>query len=147
MNENKQQDITNKGMKYEPMLVAGLTMEAYLEKETAPRVPSLWGQNYDKYKPYLCDTIIGDGLQLVRLWTINNRPYHWLIRIDSNTDVNADDFEWDEELLTHIEEECGSCKDDCECHDTDEPCQYPIVDWDGGGWEMVANFRTGEKGS
>ena len=58
----------------------------------------------------------------------------------------AIDLEWDEGLLTVIEDECGRCKDNCECYDTDEPCQYPIVDWSGGGWGMVANFRTGERG-
>ena len=137
-----------KAMPYNAVLVAGLTMEDYLKKETAPRAPSMWGQEYPEYKPYLCDTIIGDGLQLVYLWTINNRPYHWLIRIDSHTDVNADEFEWDEGLLQIIETECGACGDDCKCHDKeDEECKYPIVDWGGGGWGMVANFRTGEEGS
>lgn len=131
-----------KAMPYDTMLVAGLCMEDYLKLKTAPRIPELWWQKYPEYEPYLCDTIISDGLQLVRLWTIDDRPHHWLIRIDSSTDVNADDFDYDEGILQHIEEECGICDCDDMCD-----CEYPIIRWGGGGWGMVANFATGIEGS
>lgn len=142
MNEDiKQQDTTNKGMEYEPMLVAGLTLDAYLKKETATRKASLWGTEVE-FAPHLCETITGDGLQLVYLSSIDMRPYYWLMRIDSHTDISDDDFDWENELLIPIEEECGGCNCDDLCE-----CQYPQIRWGGGSWGMVANFRTGEKGS
>lgn len=132
------------------ILVAGLSLEEWITKETATRTPSLWGQKYPEYCPYLCDTIIGDGLQLVYLGTINNRPYHWLILIDSKTDVSSDDFDF-EDILQPIEEECGSCEgvDECEsCQENGEECEYPNnISWSGGHWGMVVNFGTGEVGS
>ena len=131
------------------MLVDGLSLEEWISKETAPRIPSLWGRKYPEYCPYLCETVIGDGLQLVYLGTINNRPYHWLILIDSKTDVSSDDFNF-EDILQSIEEECGSCEDDsCErCQENGEECEYPSnISWSGGYWGMVVNFGTGEVGS
>ncbi len=131
------------------MLVDGLSLEEWISKETAPRIPSLWGQKYPEYCPYLCETVIGDGLQLVYLGTINNRPYHWLILIDSKTDVSSDDFDF-EDILQPIEEECGSCEDDsCErCQENGEEFEYPNnISWSGGHWGMVVNFGTGEVGS
>ena len=132
------------------MLVAGLSLEEWIAKETAPRTVSLWGQEYPDFKPYLCENIIGDGLQLVYLGTINNRPHYWLIRIDSKTDVSSDDFDF-EDILQLIEEECGRCEgiDECEsCQENGEECEYPNnISWGGGHWGMVVNFGTGEVGS
>jgi len=119
------------------------TMEQIIERATSQRVPTLWGQEYPEYKPCLCETILGDGLQLVYLWTTDNRPYHWLIRIDSNTDVNANDFNF-EDILQPIEEEFGRCDGNCECNETGNLCEYPIVCWYGGGWGVIANLGTGE---
>ena len=132
------------------MLVAGLSLEEWIAKETAPRTVSLWGQEYPDFKPYLCENIIGDGLQLVYLGTINNRPHYWLIRIDSKTDVSSDDFDF-EDILQLIEEECGRCEgiDECEsCQENVEECEYPNnISFGGGHWGMVVNFGTGEVGS
>lgn len=139
--EVKQRDTTKKGMEYEPMLVAGLTMEAYLKKETAPITIRFWAEDYE-VTPYLCGTIIGDGLQLVYISSIDMRPYYWLLRIDSNTNVNEDDFDYENEILEHVEEECGGCN----CEDMCD-CEYPIMKWGGGSWGMVANFKTGQEGS
>ena len=132
------------------VLVAGLSFDEWIAKETAPRTPSLWGEKYPEYSPYLCENVIGDGLQLVYLGTINNRPYHWLILIDSKTNVSDDDFNF-EDILQPIEEECGSCEgiDECEsCQENEEECEYPHnISWGGGHWGMVVNFGTGEVGS
>lgn len=139
----KENETTNKqqAMTYDAVLVAGLTLEAYLKKETAPRTIRFWAEDY-KVTPHLCGTIIGDGLQLVYISSIDMRPYYWLLRIDSKTNVNEDDFDYDNEILEHVEEECGGCN----CEDLCD-CKYPIMRWGGGCWGMVANFKTGKEGS
>mgnify|MGYP006973006014 FL=1 len=152
MSESTKQTLNEaeNGNKSKPLLVAGLSLEQWIAKETAPRTPSLWGQKYPEYSPYLCKNVIGDGLQLVYLGTINNRPYHWLILIDSKTDVSSDDFDF-EDILQPIEEECGSCEgiDECEsCQENGEECEYPNnISWGGGHWGMIVNFGTSEVGS
>jgi len=146
---NKQLDTKQAQTKPElyTVLVAGLTMEEYLKKQTAPKTITFWGTKYE-FTPYLLDEIIGDGLQLCYLGSINSRPHYWLIRIDSKTDVSSDDFDF-EDLLQPIEEECGRCDDDgCErCEENGTECEYPAISWGGGHWGMVANFATGQEGS
>ncbi len=111
-------------------------------KETSLRTPSLWGVEHTEFSPYLCKTILGDGLQLVYLGTMNNRPYYWLIRIDSKTDISSDNFDF-EYILQPIEEECGKCEGDgCEtCKENGQYCQYPHnISWGGGHWGTIVNF-------
>jgi len=43
--------------------------------ETRKQTASLWGKSIE-FEPVLCSTIFGDGLQLVYLGTIDQRPYH-----------------------------------------------------------------------
>jgi len=140
---NQKIDLTMKADKpKEVEIIDGLSMDEWIKKETEKRTPLLWGKKFPEYSPYLCETILGNGLQLVWLCTTDNRPYHWLIRIDSDTNV-YNDFDF-ENILQPIEEECGSCSDDCECRDTEEECKYPIIKWSGGQWGMIVNFGSGE---
>ena len=135
--------------RHKHVLVAGLSLKEWISKETAPRIPILWGQKHAEFSPYLCENIIGDGLQLVYLGTINNRPYHWLILIDSKTGISSNDFDF-EDILQPIEEECGRCiEDGCEsCQENGEECDYPNnISWGGGHWGMIVNFGTGDVGS
>lgn len=149
-----------------PLLVSGLSIEQWIEKETAPRVAKLWGEGVE-FSPVLCDKIIGDGQQLVYLGTINQRPYHWLIRIDSKTDIESDDFDFEDILLPleecfgrqadYIsEEEFEQSKADgdeecniCETYEewTESNWNYPRIGWDGGHWGLIVNMITGEVGT
>ena len=149
-----------------PLLVAGLSLEQWIEKETAPRTAKLWGEGVE-FSPVLCDEIIGDGQQLVYLGTISQRPYHWLIRIDSKTDIESDNFNF-EDILQPLEEcfrQGADYIDEEEFNqlkaDGDEECNicetyeewleanwnYPVIQWDGGHWGLVVNMVTGEVGS
>ena len=148
------------------VLVAGHSLEQWIEKETAPRIAKLWGDGVE-FSPVLCDEIIGDGKQLVYLGTISQRPYHWLIRIDSQTDINSDDFDF-EDILEPIEECFGRQEEYISEEefnqlkaDGDEECnicetyeewlesnyEYPRIGWDGGHWGLVVNMATGDVGS
>ena len=44
------------------LLVDGLTIDQWVEKETAPQSVSLWGDPIT-FSPVICSKIIGDGLQ------------------------------------------------------------------------------------
>jgi len=146
------------------LLVAGLSLEQWIENETKERTATHWTVK-TTFTPVICDTIVGDGLQLVYLGTIDQRPYHWLIRIDSETDINGDDFDI-ETLLNPLEECFGKHpdyvhneqeffelkkNDELEEYDTfeeyDSACQYPALWWNGGHWGVVVNMVTGEVGS
>ena len=145
------------------LLVAGLSIEEWIEKETAQRLAKLWGEGVE-FSPALCDKIIGDGLQLVYLATIGQRPYYWLIRIDSKTDIESDDFDF-EDILQPLEE-CFGMREKYISEnefqqlkaDGDEECNicetyeewlesnwnYPVIGWDGGHWGLVVNMVTGK---
>lgn len=147
------------------LLVAGLTIDQWVEKETAPQSVRHWGDPIT-FSPVICGKIIGDGLQLVYIGSIDQRPYYWLIRIDSKMDINDDDFDI-ETLLEPIEDECGrgdqwvseadfyaekaKGNDDYEGHETYEDWHehnytYPVIRWDGGHWGLIVNMVTGKIG-
>lgn len=149
-----------------PLLVNGLSIEEWIAKETAPRIAKLWGEGVE-FSPAICDEIIGDGLQLVYLGTISQRPYHWLIRIDSKTDIESNDFNVEdilqplencfgesadyidkeefEQLKAAGDEECNICETYDEWLESN--WNYPVIGWDGGYWGLVVNMVTGEVGS
>jgi len=126
------------------MLVNGLTQEEYLTKETSLQKGKFWAVEYE-FTPYLCETIIGYGKQLIYLGTLNQRPYYWLIMIDSNTDLSLENFDY-EDILQLIEEECGHFRYDDKDYNEDD-CKYPMICCeDGIHWGMVVNFITGKEG-
>jgi len=151
------------------LLVAGLSLEQWIEKETKEITVKHWGVE-TTFTPVICDTVIGDGLQLVYLGTIDQRPHHWLIRIDSKTDIDDDDFDF-EDILQPLEE-CFGRHPDCAVNEEDfyeykkikkigyedlddydsyeeynEACQYPAIWWGGGHYGLVVNMVTGDVGS
>lgn len=95
-------------------------IKLYLEQQQQETEASLW-QSTVKFKPYLLERIFGDGMKLIYFGTLADRPYWWLVRVDSH----ADDDGWEnfdsEEIYQTIEEECG-------CHEYDESAE---VDKDG----------------
>ena len=146
-------------MEYEPLLVAGRSMEEWIAHETRKRKNTFWEDEYE-IEPVISETILGDGLQLTYVGTIYQRPNYWLIRIDSKTDLSSDEFDI-EELIDILEDEFGrhpegligkdefeQCKADGESwienYDTFEEyesaCQYPAVWWGCGHWGTVVNF-------
>ena len=159
MNEDiKQQLPTGKGMEYEPMLVAGRSMEQWIADETRKHKTTFWGEEYE-IEPVIAETILGDGLQLAYLGTIDQRPIYWLIRIDSKTDLESDDFDFNT-ILDPLEEEFGrhpemgwlteeefkgmKATGELDDYDTFEEynsaCKYPAVWWGGGHWGSIVNF-------
>lgn len=65
--------------------------------------------------PYVCECSFGDGLKLIRIATINQRPNYHVVRVDSGWNEIGEQID---DVLTAIEEECGRAGD---C--LDEPCQ------------------------
>lgn len=72
--------------------------------------------------PYVCDCSFGDGLKLIKIATINQRPNYHVVRVDSGwNQSNWHDGEHIgqhmDEILEAIEDECGRAGEDL-----DEPC-------------------------
>jgi hypothetical protein len=133
----------------------------FIEYETRERTVHFWGSDY-KIKPQLVEEIEGDGLQVVWLQSLNERPDYKLLRIDSSHDVKADDFDYDW-LIQMVENEFG---DACEFEqmeingkyvyvyredlDDDGNLNVPVEDacikdyvfsWDGGSWGSYGSFK------
>ena len=104
-------------------------IKQYLEQQQEETKATLWGSTV-KFKPYLLEKIFGDGMTLIYFGTLDDRPYWWLVRVDSH----ADDDGWEnfdsEEIYQAIEEECG-------CHEYDEE-----ADVDEDGYDKYGVKRT-----
>lgn len=148
-------------------VISGKTISEWITHETRKQVASLWGSEVE-FEPVLCSKIVGDGQQLIYFGSIDNRPYFWLIRIDGATDIEADDFNY-EELIHLVEGNCGRHpgfvvdeeefnnrkKDpsDWEVQDIESfdhyksLCEYPALWWGmGGHWGLIVNFSTEKTG-
>lgn len=61
-------------------------MRIYIAQETKKRIFNFWGGKYT-FTPKLASSKLGDGKQLVYYSTTLQRPYWWLVRIDSGMKV------------------------------------------------------------
>lgn len=92
-----------------------------------PFLGSLWTEGDSGIlTPYVCECSFGDGLKLIRLFTIEQRPNYHVIRVDSswsesNWHDGATVGEHTDDIISAIEEECGQARSYCdECES--EPC-------------------------
>lgn len=146
--------------------IDGKTMEEWISHETRKRTVEFWGQEHE-IQPVICSDVQGDGLQLVYVQSIDQRPNYWLLRVDSKTNVEADDFDI-ETLLEPLEEEFGIepysyCHDEREFiiaqkdnkhpghdyaqgYDTyqeyEKSFDFPCVWWQGGFYGSIVNFGS-----
>lgn len=80
--------------------------------------------------PYVCECAFGDGLKLIKIFTVNQRPNYHVVRVHSGWDEsNWSDGdtvgEHIDDVLTAIEEECGPARHYC------ENCESNHCDCDG----------------
>lgn len=132
-------------------------IKAFLDHETRRQRAYLWGK-YTVFTPVVLSKQFGDGLQIIYISSMDQRPRFWLARIDSKTDLEA---EGAEEIVDEIEEEFGRVpsegyityaefrkikKEGRILFDHEnyteycEDCRYPRMDWHGGHWGTVKNF-------
>lgn len=108
-----------------------------VKEETKEREVSLWG-NKLTFTPVLATSKIGNGNKLVALFSLDQRPQYWLIRIDSNLSINDDEFDI-EELVNIIENEFGNINEDEFYRDSNIETKefYPRIYWSGGICEEI----------
>ena len=106
------------------------TMQGVIQWHTRKRSAQLWG-DYTTIKPVISEKIVGDGKQLIYIGTIDQRPNYWLLRIDSKTDLESDDFDI-EEYLQILEDEFGKADESDETIFDNIDKIYPMVLWSGG---------------
>lgn len=126
-------------------------------KETRRRQSSLWGQSC-WIEPRYCGIANGDGRQVVYLKTGDNRPDYYVLRIDSNVDIDSDEFD-PEVLLCCIEEQYRNVNDFLEVEidgkimytdpfGDDEYFPESITDFpclstgNGYWWGSIKNFKS-----
>jgi hypothetical protein len=68
------------------------------------RKERLWGQEYD-VAPYLLRAIHGDGKQWLHFGYLDDRPWYYVVRVDSSVVANNDNNTWYEEVLEWIYEQ------------------------------------------
>lgn len=140
-------------------LVAGLTLNQWIEQETTPRKISLWGDVVEEnFVPELCPIKEGNGQQLIYFGTLDQRPYYWLMRISSKHDINDPDFDVEEIVINALEESFGRAEpsiceedfipdDEYETYDEYfEASNYPRVDVSGYHWGLIVNMVSGRIG-
>lgn len=142
------------------LLCEGLTLKQWIEKSQKPRTISLWGVKYkDDFVPELCSIADGDGLQLIYFGTLDQRPYYWLMLIDSKHDIESNDFDVEGIVIEKLEEDFGGAEEilseedfepGTEGYDTYdeyyETSDYPRVYASGFHWGLIVNMVTGERG-
>ena len=114
----------------------------FLAKEQEETEAQLWGEPV-KFKPYLLDQIFGDGMKLIYFGTLDDRPYWWLVRVDSHAEENGvwENFD-EEEIYRAIEEECGFHDDGW--GDCDDEYAYPVIESNSSAhWGLIADFAKG----
>lgn len=114
----------------------------FIRKETSLTTAKLWGEPLT-FKPALCPTVLGNGLQFIYVGTIDQRPAYWIMRISSKTDIDSSNF--DAEQLIEILEDCfGKISDDSfESEDEllENNIHFPAVYATGGWhWGLLKNF-------
>lgn len=80
-----------------------------VNQEIKPHWGSLWGKKHWCVPEY-CGIAEGDGKQVVWLKTGDSRPNYYILRVDSKTEVEGDDFDI-ETLYTCVEESFGNVND------------------------------------
>jgi hypothetical protein len=77
--------------------------------------------------PYVCECSFGDGMRLLRIFTINQRPNYHVVRVhsgwsESNWSHGETVGEHIDDILSAIEDECGPARAYCEeCEG--QPCE------------------------
>jgi len=113
-------------------------VEEAIKEETKEKIVSLWGDKVT-FTPKIASKIIGNGKQLLRIATISQRPYYWLIRIDSKIDVAFDEDFDIESYIEILEEEFGRIDEEEMDSDKTNDELYPNLYYDGGSWESIYN--------
>jgi hypothetical protein len=113
-------------------------IDEFIKNETSEHIETLWGQPC-VVKPALVEEILGDGLQVLYWGTIDQRPQYWVLRIDSKTDIESDNFNQQDELYNMVTDQFGSYDSSDEADYDDY--EYPIVKSTMGSfWGVLKNF-------
>lgn len=62
-------------------------------KKLKMEVGELWGSKTE-FHPYLIDYSHGDGGQIIWIEYMDDRPRYYIVRVDSDLNIDGDDFLW-----------------------------------------------------
>ncbi|MGQ3005102.1 MAG: hypothetical protein ACT6Q7_02975 [Blastomonas fulva] len=126
-----------------------------------PFLGSLWTHgDSGMLTPYVCECSFGDGMRLLKVFTINQRPNYHVVRVHSGWDESnwsTDDNvgEHIDEIIDAIEDECGRARcgysgsslhwpraeriEHCQCEECDDEAvaAWPEIDtYTGCSWSL-----------
>lgn len=92
-----------------------LNLQMLKDAIEVPFLGSLWTDgDSGMLTPYVCECSFGDGMRLLKIATINQRPNFHVVRVHSGWETDWSDGEHVgehiEDILTAIEGECGSAR-------------------------------------
>lgn len=133
-----------------------LNLQMLKEVIEVPFLGSLWTHgDSGMLTPYVCECSFGDGLRLLCISTINQRPNYHVVRVDSRWEEDDAVGDHYDEILNAIEDECGRARcgysgnnlcqtrkeriKNCDCEECDDDLvsEWPEIDSYGGaswGW-------------
>lgn len=107
-----------------------LNLDMLKEAIEVPFEGFLWGQSHGMMTPHVCEVSFGDGLHLLTISTIHQRPNYHVVRVDSGWKegrIGWDYYRHDtisehiDEICQEIEYECGSGRPFDEDHEDYDP--------------------------
>lgn len=113
-----------------------MTIDELIQREMQPQSFRWWGRDYQNVVPALVDEVLGDGAALLKLTSLDCRPYHWLIRVDSSL-LAMDDEKAHDYVDYQVVEAIANCFGECD-HDDTCNCRFPVLILDTGyNWDVV----------
>lgn len=109
-----------------------------LDQLLAPRTVTFWGEVHH-VTPALVNQTWGDGQKLLQLFPINERPNHWVVRVDSSCD-NDNLFDILDDIYDAIDDQFGRPPEDDDGIGDERP-YFPRYDGQGTSWHLWDTHR------
>ena len=102
-----------------------MLIEELIEEKMKPQSFDWWGKHYTDIVPALVDAPLGDGQALMGFSSLDTRPRHWLIRVDSSVSSMNED-ELSDYVEEHVIAAIANCFGECD-HDDRCDCAWPTL--------------------
>lgn len=126
-----------------------MTIDEMIADALTPQSFNWWGTDFVDVVPALVDKPLGDGMWLMTFSSMDCRPYHWLIRVDSSVrEMNRD------QVRDYVErvviDAIVDCFGECTCDEDNEQscdCRFPTLILETGySWSVYGKEDYDDEG-